>query len=312
MTTSVDRESAHEILQKRTRERAKLAAEMEAAEEKAKGKAKTAKKSGGSRGDSFWTALGKTVVRTVRAHGDAGARGCDPAECAGRSLAAALSATVFVRQVVAFAATVLSRRAMFTLDSITLRLGGHVILERATVAVPPKARVGLVGRNGAGKSSLLKMIAGIYEPDEGRIEAPSGTRIGYLAQEAPGGSATPFETVLATAEERAALLDEAEHATDPHRIAEIHERLNAIDAHGGALAGGAHSRGARLSGGGPAPPARRVLRRLAHAGGARGAAVLRARPAAAGRALEPSRSRGGAVARVVSQGLPGEPDRGEP
>lgn len=60
----VDRESAHEILQKRTKERAKLAAEMEAAEEKAKGKSKTAKKSGGSRGDSFWTALGKTVVRT--------------------------------------------------------------------------------------------------------------------------------------------------------------------------------------------------------------------------------------------------------
>jgi len=61
----VDRESAHEILQKRTKERAKLAAEMEAAEEKAKGKSKTAKKSGGSRGDSFCTALGKTVVRTV-------------------------------------------------------------------------------------------------------------------------------------------------------------------------------------------------------------------------------------------------------
>jgi ATP-binding cassette subfamily F protein 3 len=120
---------------------------------------------------------------------------------------------------------------MFTLDSITMRLGGHVILERATVAVPPKARVGLVGRNGAGKSSLLKMIAGIYEPDEGRIGAPSGTRIGYLKQDAPGGSATPFETVLATAEERAALLDEADTATDPHRIAEIHERLNAIDAH---------------------------------------------------------------------------------
>ena len=41
---------------------------------------------------------------------------------------------------------------MFTLDSITLRLGGHVILDRASVAMPPKARVGLVGRNGAGKS----------------------------------------------------------------------------------------------------------------------------------------------------------------
>ncbi|ODR98386.1 glycosyl transferase family 1 [Methyloceanibacter methanicus] len=129
---------------------------------------------------------------------------------------------------------------MFTLDAITLRLGGHVILDRASVAMPPKARVGLVGRNGAGKSSLLKMIAGIYEPDEGRIEAPAGTRIGYLKQDAPGGSATPFETVLAAAEERAALLDEAEMATDAHRIAEIHERLNAIDAHG------APSRAARI------------------------------------------------------------------
>ena len=129
---------------------------------------------------------------------------------------------------------------MFTLDAITLRLGGHVILDRASVAMPPKARVGLVGRNGAGKSSLLKMIAGIYEADEGRIEAPAGTRIGYLKQDAPGGSGTPFETVLAAAEERAALLDEAETATDPHRIAEIHERLNAIDAHG------APSRAARI------------------------------------------------------------------
>ena len=72
----------------------------------------------------------------------------------------------------------------------------------------------------------------MYETDEGRIEAPSGTRIGYLAQEAPGGEATPFEAVLAAATERAELLAEAEHVDDPHRIAEIHERLNAIDAHG--------------------------------------------------------------------------------
>ena len=129
---------------------------------------------------------------------------------------------------------------MFTLDAITLRLGGHVILDRASVAMPPRARVGLVGPNGAGKSSLLKMIAGIYEADEGRIEAPSGTRIGYLKQDAPGGTGTPFETVLSAAEERAALLDEAETATDAHRIAEIHERLNAIDAHG------APSRAARI------------------------------------------------------------------
>ena len=121
---------------------------------------------------------------------------------------------------------------MITLDGITLRLGGHLVLDHASAALPPKAHVGLIGRNGAGKSSLLKLIAGLYEADGGSIEAPSGTRIGYLAQEAPGGAATPFETVLAADEERARLLDDAEHAQDPHRIAEIHERLNAIDAHG--------------------------------------------------------------------------------
>ncbi|HEX9751837.1 MAG TPA: ABC-F family ATP-binding cassette domain-containing protein [Methyloceanibacter sp.] len=120
---------------------------------------------------------------------------------------------------------------MLTLDGITLRLGGTLVLDRASASLPPKARVGLVGRNGAGKSTLLKVIAGLYEADGGTFEAPSGTRIGYLAQEAPGGAATPFETVLAAAVERARLLAEAEHANDPHRVGEIHERLNAIDAH---------------------------------------------------------------------------------
>jgi ATP-binding cassette subfamily F protein 3 len=121
---------------------------------------------------------------------------------------------------------------MLTLDGITLRLGGHLVLDRATASLPPKAHVGLVGRNGAGKSTLLKVIAGVYETDEGRVETPAGTRIGYVAQEAPGGTATPYETVLAAAEERARLLAEAEHAKDPQRIGEIHERLKAIDAHG--------------------------------------------------------------------------------
>jgi ATP-binding cassette subfamily F protein 3 len=121
---------------------------------------------------------------------------------------------------------------MITIDGITLRLGGHLVLDGASASLPPQAHIGLVGRNGAGKSSLLKLIAGLYEADGGRIEAPSGTRIGYLAQEAPGGKATPFETVVAAADERARLLVEAEHSHDPHRIGEIHERLNAIDAHG--------------------------------------------------------------------------------
>ena len=121
---------------------------------------------------------------------------------------------------------------MLTLQDITVSLGGNVILDRATAAIPPKSRVGLVGRNGAGKSTLLKVMTGQIEPDGGSFSYPNTTRVGYLAQDAPGGSVTPIETVLAADKERLDLLAEAETAEDPHRIADIHDRLTLIDAHG--------------------------------------------------------------------------------
>ena len=120
---------------------------------------------------------------------------------------------------------------MLNLAGITVRLGGRVILDRASAALPPRARIGLIGRNGAGKSTLMRVVTGLLDPDLGSVEMPRGTRIGYVAQEAPAGPASPFETVLAADTERAMLLDEAEHSDDPHRIGEIHERLNAIEAH---------------------------------------------------------------------------------
>lgn len=120
---------------------------------------------------------------------------------------------------------------MLTISGITVRLGGRTIIDRASATVPSGARVGLIGRNGAGKSTLIKVIIGQLEPDEGEIEMPRRTRIGYIAQEAPSGSASPFETVLAADTERARLLEEAEHCTDPDRLGEVHERLLAIDAY---------------------------------------------------------------------------------
>ncbi|MEH6757654.1 MAG: ATP-binding cassette domain-containing protein [Parasphingorhabdus sp.] len=120
---------------------------------------------------------------------------------------------------------------MLNFSNITVRLGGSVILDGATAALPPGARVGMIGRNGAGKSTLMKVVAGLLEPDDGSVDMPKGARMGYIAQEAPAGVETPLETVLAADTERAALLEEAETVADPHRIAEVHERLNMIEAH---------------------------------------------------------------------------------
>lgn len=121
---------------------------------------------------------------------------------------------------------------MLTINGITVRLGGRTILDRATATIRPKSRVGLIGRNGAGKSTLMKVMIGQLEADDGEIEMPKRTRLGYIAQEAPSGDATPFETVLAADTERAELMIAAEDYSDMDRLGEVHERLLAIDAYG--------------------------------------------------------------------------------
>jgi len=120
---------------------------------------------------------------------------------------------------------------MLTINGLTVRLGGRTILDRASAAMPPGAHIGLIGRNGAGKSTLMKAVIGLIDADEGSIDMPRRTKVGYIAQEAPTGSATPFETVLAADVERAKLMEEADICSDPHRLGDIHDRLLAIDAY---------------------------------------------------------------------------------
>jgi ATP-binding cassette subfamily F protein 3 len=120
---------------------------------------------------------------------------------------------------------------MLVIDDLSLRVGGRLLLDRASVRIPDRARVGLVGRNGAGKTSLFRAIAGEIAPEHGSVQLPSRMRVGWLPQEAPNGPATLLELVLEGDTERAQLLCEAETASDPHRIGEIQTRLADIGAH---------------------------------------------------------------------------------
>lgn len=119
---------------------------------------------------------------------------------------------------------------MLHLNDVTLRVAGRPLLEGATLHLPAGQRMGLVGRNGTGKSTLLRLIAGEIQPDLGAVRLRAGARIGMVAQEAPGGEATPLEAVLAADKERTALLAKAEGGDDPGRLAEVHDRLAAIGA----------------------------------------------------------------------------------
>ncbi len=120
---------------------------------------------------------------------------------------------------------------MLHINDLTFRIEGKTILEAATVAIPTGHKVGLVGRNGAGKSTLLRLVTGELSPDDGTISMARGARLGYVAQEAPGGETTLLEWVLEADSERARLIEEAETATDPERIGLIQERLVDIGAH---------------------------------------------------------------------------------
>ncbi len=120
---------------------------------------------------------------------------------------------------------------MLTLHDLTFSIAGQPLFQGASARIPSGARIGLVGRNGSGKTTLFRLIRGEQALDGGEITLPLRARIGGVAQEAPGDDRTLIDTVLAADTERAALMAEAETATEPTRIADIQIRLTDIHAH---------------------------------------------------------------------------------
>ena len=117
---------------------------------------------------------------------------------------------------------------MLKLHDISLSIAGRHLLQNATVNIPKGYKVGLVGRNGTGKSTLFRLIKGELEPDEGDILIPAQVRIGSVEQEVPSNEVSVIETILSSDSERESLLSET--SDDPNRIAEIQSRLSDISA----------------------------------------------------------------------------------
>src|SRR5947209_13246855 len=120
---------------------------------------------------------------------------------------------------------------MLSMTEISVRIAGRLLIDHGSVQIVPGARVGFVGRNGVGKSTLFGAIRGELPTETGTISIPPRWRVGSLAQEAPNGPESLIDVVLKADLERDALLQEADIARDPHRIAEIQTRLVDIDAH---------------------------------------------------------------------------------
>ena len=118
---------------------------------------------------------------------------------------------------------------MLQIKDLVFDAWGRRFFDGATVSLPKDAKVGLVGRNGVGKSTLFKLILGELVHGSGEIGLPRAARIGSVDQEHPATPVPLLETVLAADVERASLLADLESA-EPERMGDIYTRLIEIDA----------------------------------------------------------------------------------
>src|SRR6516164_3893498 len=120
---------------------------------------------------------------------------------------------------------------MLQIENLVFNAWGRRFFDQASVTLPAGLKVGLVGRNGVGKTTLLKLIQGQHTPDGGDITLPKSARIGSVDQEHPATPVSLLDTVLAADSERARLMGALETAK-PDQMGEIYARLIEIDADG--------------------------------------------------------------------------------
>ena len=121
---------------------------------------------------------------------------------------------------------------MIELRNLSLRRGRTELFADATLTITRNSRVGIVGRNGCGKSSLLAVFTGDLQADDGELEFPSDLVIAHVAQHAPSGQRAALDIVLDGDQELRrieARLEDAEARHDGHAIATAHSALEDID-----------------------------------------------------------------------------------
>lgn len=120
---------------------------------------------------------------------------------------------------------------MLKIENLTYRIAGRLLLDDVTAVVNAGHKVGVVGRNGTGKTTLFGLITGVLDSDGGSISVPPHWRVGITSQDAPNNDDSLIDTVIGADTELARLLQEAEVATDPQRIAEVHDLLGQREAY---------------------------------------------------------------------------------
>jgi len=118
---------------------------------------------------------------------------------------------------------------MLRIENLIFDAWGRRFFDSASVAIPSGTKVGVVGRNGIGKSTLFKLIVGDLVPLGGEILLPKAARIGSVDQEHPATPTSLLDTILAADTQREAL-NAALETAEPEELADIYQQLNAIDA----------------------------------------------------------------------------------